>query len=201
MIGGQDETRRGDNPAKRRASSAAREGEKGDMEKELTSVVDLAFKFIEAGWVELPGAVIKRLTAAGAERETHEAGWKAYDAWVRLADEAVNTLYADRAFGETMARAFETNLGFGRIAETLASAFFGNLWPAVGLPTASEVHALRGELTGLREELRAKEKTEQDERDRASRVAPRTVPSRPSANAFRPELIRGAREAKESVAV
>ena len=68
------------------ATEPPRKGEKGDMEKELTSVVDLAFKFIEAGWVEFPGAVMKRLTAAGAEQETHEAGWKAYDAWVRLAD-------------------------------------------------------------------------------------------------------------------
>ena len=171
------------------------------MKKELNTVVDFAFKFIEAGWVELPGAVTRQLTGAGSEQDVYEAGWKAYDAWVRLANEAVNRLYADRAFSETAARAFETNLGLGRITETFASAFFGNLWPAVGLPTASEVQTLRSELTGLREELREREKTEQDERDRASRIASRTVPSRPSRNGFRPELIRGAREAKESVAV
>ena len=127
-----------------------------DMKKELTTLVDLASKFIEAGWVEMPGALMKRLTAAGAEEEAYEAGWKAYDAWVRFANEAVNRLYADRTFGETMARAFETNLGLGRITETFASVFFGNLWPAIGLPTATEVHALRGELTASREELLAK---------------------------------------------
>ena len=171
------------------------------MKKELTNVIDFAFEFIHAGWVELPGAMMKRLTADGAEQEVHEAGWKAYDAWVRLANEAVNRLYADRTFSEVAARGFETNLDLAGLAKTFASAFFGNLWPAIGLPTASEVHALRGELTGLREELRAIEKTEQDERDRASRIASRTVPSRPSGNGFRPELIRGAREAKESVAV
>jgi hypothetical protein len=171
------------------------------MKSELASVVDFVFKFIDAGWVELPGAVTKQLTGAGSEQEVFEAGWKAYDAWVQLSNEAVNRLYADRAFGEMAARGFETNLGLGGLAETFASAFFGNLWPAVGLPTASEVQTLRSELTGLREELRAREKTEQDERDRASRIASRTVPSRPSGNGFRPELIRGAREAKESAAV
>ena len=171
------------------------------MKKELTSVVDFVFKFIDAGWVELPGAVTKQLTGAGSEQDVYEAGWKAYDAWVRLANEAVNRLYADRTFSEMAARAFETNLGFGRIAETFASAFFGNLWPAIGLPTASEVQSLRGELTSLREELLPKEEIERVDRDRASRIASRTVPSRPSANGFRPELIRGAREAKESVAV
>src|SRR5713226_5176451 len=153
----------------RRKPGGQEEAPRGeDMKKELTTLVDFASKFIEAGWVEMPGALMKLLTAAGAEEEAYEAGWKAYDAWVRLANEAVNRLYADRAFGETMARAFETNLGFGRIAETFASAFFGNLWPAIGLPTASEVHALRGELTGLGEELRAKDKTEQDESNRTS---------------------------------
>jgi hypothetical protein len=171
------------------------------MKSELTSVVDFVFKFIDAGWVELPGALTKGLTAGSGEQDVYEAGWKAYDAWVRLANEAVNRLYADRTFGETAARAFETNLGLGRLAETFASAFFGNLWPAVGLPSASEVQTLRSELTGLREELRAREKTEQDERDRASRIASRTVPPRHAVNGFRPELIRGAREVKESAAV
>jgi hypothetical protein len=171
------------------------------MKKELTTVVDFASKFIDAAWVELPGALMKGLTAAGAEQEASEAGWKAYDAWVRLANESVNWLYADRMFSEVTARAFETNLGFGRIAETFASAFFGNLWPAIGLPTAREVHALRGELTALREELLANEKIERVDRDRASRIASRTASPRPTGNGFRPEVIRGAREEKESVAV
>lgn len=171
------------------------------MNKELTTVVDFALKFIEAGWVELPGALMKRLTADGAEQEAYEAGWKAYDAWVQFANEAVNRLYADRAFGDTMARAFETNLGFGHVAETFASAFFGNLWPTIGLPTAREVHSLRSELTVLREELLAKEKIERVDRDRASRIASRTASPRPAGNGFRPEVIRGAREEKENVAV
>lgn len=171
------------------------------MKQDLTTVIDFALKFIEAGCVELPGAMIKRLTAAGAEQDAHEAGWKAYDAWVRLANEAVNTLYADRAFGDIMARAFETNLSFGRITETFASVFFGNLWPAIGLPTAREIHALRGELTALREELLAKEEIERVDRDRASRIASRTASPRQTGNGFRPEVIRGAREEKESVAV
>jgi hypothetical protein len=174
------------------------------MKKELNTVMDLASIFIDAACVELPGAMMKRMTAAGTEQEAYEAGWKAYDAWVRLANEAVNRLYADRAFSEVAARAFETNLGFGRIAETFASAFFGNLWPAIGLPTANEVRSLRGELTALREELLAKEEKAEIERvarERASRVASRTASPRHTGNGFRPEVIRGAREEKESVAV
>jgi hypothetical protein len=174
------------------------------MKKDLTTVADFAFKFIDAAWVELPGALTRQLTGDGSEQDVHEAGWKAYDAWVRLANEAVNRLYADRAFSEMATRTFETNLGFGRIAETFASAFFGNLWPAIGLPTASEVHSLRGELTALREELLAKEEKaeiERIDRDRANRIASRTVSPRHTGNGFRPEVIRGTREEKESVAV
>jgi hypothetical protein len=171
------------------------------MKKELNTVVDFAFKFIDAAWVKLPGALTRQLTGDGSEQDVHEAGWKAYDAWVRWANEAVNRLYADRAFSEMAARTFETNLGFGRVAETFASAFFGNLLPAIGLPTASEVHSLRGELTSLREELLAKEEIERVDRDRASRIASRTASPRQTGNGFRPEVIRGAREEKESVAV
>lgn len=170
------------------------------MKNELNTVVDFAFKFFDAG-VELPGALTRQLMGDGSEQDVHEAGWKAYDAWVRLANEAVNRLYADRAFSELAARAFETNLGFGRIAETFASAFFGNLWPAIGRPTASEVHSLRRELTALRQGLLAKEEIERVDRDRTSRIASRTASPRHTGSGFRPEVIRGAREEKESVAV
>src|SRR5260370_26595487 len=118
----------------RRKPGGQEEAPRGeDMKKELTTLIDFA-KFIEAGWVEMPGALMKRLTAAGAEEEAYEAGGKAYDAWVRLANEAINRLYADRTFGETMARAFETELALSRITETFASVFFANMSPALGLP-------------------------------------------------------------------
>src|SRR6266851_7852978 len=77
----------------------------------------------------------------------------------------------------------------------------GTCGPQLDSPTATEVHALRGELTALREELFAKEKIEPVERDRASRIASRTASPRPTGNGFRPEVIRGAREEKERVAV
>jgi hypothetical protein len=41
-----------------------------------------------------------------------------------------------------------------RMGDAMASAFFGNLWPAIGLPAANEVRSLRDEVSALREDLR-----------------------------------------------
>src|SRR5579864_4252867 len=111
-------------------------------------------KFYEAALLELPSAAIKRLFA-GDEQGFSEAGWKAYDSWVRLANETANQLYANRAFGEVAGRAFETALGLRRLNDALAPAFFGTLWHALGLPPASSVEVLHDELMALRREHRA----------------------------------------------
>jgi len=74
---------------------------------------------------------------------------------VRLANEATNELYSNRLFGDLTGRAMEGALRLQRVGDALASAFFGNLWPAVGLPTASEIRSLRDEVMALRDETRA----------------------------------------------
>jgi hypothetical protein len=72
-----------------------------------------------------------------------------------LANETANQLYTNRAFGEVAGRAFETALGLRRLNNALAPAFFGTLWHALGLPTASNVEALHDEARALRQEHRA----------------------------------------------
>lgn len=109
-------------------------------------------RFVEAFWVGLPTAVAKRMVN-GAEDELRKAGWKAYDAWVSLTNEATNQLYASPATGAITGRTMETALRVQQMGGALASAFFGNLWPAVGLPTAQELTALRSEVASLRAEL------------------------------------------------
>jgi hypothetical protein len=111
-------------------------------------------KFYEAALLGLPFAAVKRLFA-GDEQGFSDAGWKAYDSWVRLANEAANQLYANRAFGEVAARAFETALGLQRLNNALAPAFFGTLWHELGLPTASSIEAVHDEAIALRQEHRA----------------------------------------------
>jgi hypothetical protein len=112
-------------------------------------------KFYEVALLELPFAAVKRLFA-GDDQGFGEAGWKAYDSWLRLANETANQLYANRAFGEVAGRAFETALGLQRLNDALAPAFFGTLWHAFGLPTtASNVETLHDEAMALGQEHRA----------------------------------------------
>ena len=111
-------------------------------------------KLFEAAWVDLPAAAVKRLFTTDGEGAVREAGWKAYDAWVRLANDASNRMYANPTFGAVAGRGIQAGLQVNRVVDAVASAIFGNLWPAIGLPTATDVQALRGEVKALREELR-----------------------------------------------
>jgi hypothetical protein len=112
-------------------------------------------KLFEATWIDIPAAAAKRLMAGEDEGAMREAGWKAYDAFVRLSNEASNFLYTNRTFGEMAGRGIGLALRAQRVGDAVASAVFGNLWPAIGLPTGSEVQALRSDVRTLREEVRA----------------------------------------------
>jgi len=122
--------------------------------KQSQMVEELA-NFARAAWFELPLMAARRMIGAADENSLAEAGWKAYDAWVKLANQAANELYSNQLVGDVTGRTIESALKVQRVGDAIASAFFGNLWPAIGLPTASDVRALRDEVMALREEARA----------------------------------------------
>jgi hypothetical protein len=47
----------------------------------------------------------------------------------------------------------ESALRLRQVGGTVANAFFGNLWPSVGLSSHNEIAAVRDELLALREDL------------------------------------------------
>jgi hypothetical protein len=110
-------------------------------------------KLFEATCFDIPIAAAKQVTGRGDDKSLTAAGWKAYEAWVSLANDAANRLYANRAFGEVTGRAFESALRAQRVGDALSSAFFGNLWPALGLPTQNQIIALQNEVSALRAEV------------------------------------------------
>jgi hypothetical protein len=122
------------------------------MSSRRSRVAEELAKFARATWFDLPLAAAERMLGAGDEKNLTEAGWKAYDAWVRLANEATNELYTNRLFGDLAGRTMESALKAQQVGDALASAFFRSLWPAVGLPTASEIQTLRDDVLALREE-------------------------------------------------
>jgi hypothetical protein len=110
-------------------------------------------KLFEATCFDIPIAAAKQISGRGDDQSLTAAGWKAYEAWVSLANDAANRLYANRAFGEVTGRAFESALRAQRVGDALSSAFFGNLWPALGLPTQNQITALQDEVSALRAEV------------------------------------------------
>jgi hypothetical protein len=110
-------------------------------------------KFFEAVWLDLPAEACKVLLGVGCEEELRQAGWKAYDSWINLANEITNAVYSDPIVGDITGLMMESALRLRQVGGAVAMAFFSNLWPAIGLPTRSEMVAMRDELRALREEL------------------------------------------------
>jgi hypothetical protein len=128
--------------------------------------------------VELPFAAVRRLAEPDGERKVQEAGWRAYDAWVRLMNAATDDLYGDAAFGAATGRSMEGALRWQRMSSAMAGAFFGTLWPAVGLPTAAELTELRAEVRALRDEAGAARLEAAEAR--AAEFAPRLAAEHPA---------------------
>ncbi len=101
------------------------------MPAAMRSIVDIA----EAIMIDLPIAATKRVLARTDERELNEAGWKAYDAIVKVANDATSRVYTNSAFGRVASGAMEFAVRAQRLNAALSSAIFANLWPAIGLPT------------------------------------------------------------------
>jgi hypothetical protein len=169
-------------------------------------------KLFEAAWFDLPSAAIKRLVSNEDEGALRDAGWKAYDAWVRLANDASNRMYANPTFGSLAGRGIQTGLQVTRVVDAVASAIFGNLWPAIGLPTATDVQALRADVKALREELRtARAQTADeaiaDDRQEGAFAPPSHRGDSESAaaaiiwNGYKPAPKRAAKGSKKSVAL
>lgn len=156
--------------------------------KPLQFVNDIV-KFCEAAWFDLPMAAAGRITGRVDEKGLTEAGWKAYEAWVNLANEAANRLYADPAFGQATGRTFEAALRLQRIGDALTSAFFANLWPAIGLPTQSHINALRDEVIALRQQI-AREQVANPPVLQQSQPPAQAPAEQPSASAEWPRALR-----------
>jgi hypothetical protein len=105
--------------------------------------------------LDLPLAGGKWGLGIGKEKEVAEAAWKGYDAGVRAATAAIDTLYRTPLFGRVLGRSFTGMLRWPRLGKALSGALFTGLWRTVGLPTAAEAQALQSEIQALHEELRS----------------------------------------------
>jgi hypothetical protein len=172
------------------------------MGKKQSQVAEDLAGFYEAALLDLPVAAAKRLVGGADENTLRRAGWKAYDSWVRLANEVTNQVYANEAVAAVAGGAFQTVLRAQRVGDVLASAFFGNLWPSIGVPTSNQVKALRDEVIELREELRARGESRRREETRREHAADESLRLiwNGSEHRLSADGHRGVKEAKSSVA-
>ncbi|MGH7925435.1 MAG: hypothetical protein ACREQH_12685 [Candidatus Binatus sp.] len=123
-----------------------------------SSFSDEMLKLAQTLMPEPPTAKVKRMVAAvtdkGIDRWLHELGWKAYDTVIGAANNATNRAFTSPAVGQVLGGAIDIMLRWQRLNAAVAGAFFSALWPAVGLPSATEVEGLRSDLRAMREELR-----------------------------------------------
>lgn len=113
------------------------------------------FAKLNEAMIAMPLKAAGRLLDPDGERGFQQAGWKAYDAWVRLVNATTDEIYASPAFGASIGRTMEAALKWQRLGSAITGAFFAALWPAVGLPAAAELTELRAEMRALRDEVAA----------------------------------------------
>ena len=123
-----------------------------------TTFSDEILKLAQTLMPEPPTAKVKRMVAdladKGIDRQLHELGWKAYDTVIGAANNATNRVFTSPTVGNVLGGAIDIMLRYQRFNAAVAGAFFSALWPAVGLPSATELEAVRGEVRAMREELR-----------------------------------------------
>jgi len=137
--------------------------DKNDTPRSKLNFTDSAFtdemlKLAQTLMPEPPTAKVRRMVAditdKGIDRQLHEIGWKAYDTVIGAANNATNRVFTSPTVGSVLGGAIDIMLRYQRFNAAVAGAFFSALWPAVGLPSATELESLRSDVRAMREELR-----------------------------------------------
>jgi hypothetical protein len=133
-------------------------------------------------FLDVPLANAQWSWGMGQARDVEGAVWKGYDAWVRIANAAIDNAYKHPLFGELLATALDRGLRWQHWSQTIASTVAASVAPVTGLPTAAmldslqeDVHALTAHLSAQDAQLRA---VRAEIRELSTdRVAPRKVSS------------------------
>jgi len=137
---------------------------------------DEILKLAQCLMPEPPTAKLKRVIANGEiHRQPHEVEWNAYETVVAAINDATNRFYTNPAVGNALGRAIDIALRWQRWNTAVAGAFFAALWPAVGLPLAADVEAIRSDVRSMREELR--DAVAERDAERSPVIAPALVPA------------------------
>ena len=144
-------------------------------EKQMTQTMEDLTTIYKTLFFDLPLAGAKWGMGSGGEKETAETAWKAYDASVRLATSAIDTLYRSPLFSQAASRTLTEALRWQRVGNAVSGTVLTGLWRALGVPTAVDVRGISDQLHAL--EARLTEKSTRSEvqtlRERGQRLETR----------------------------
>jgi hypothetical protein len=115
------------------------ESSTGQAVKDLTTVYTSLL-------LDLPLASVRQGAGLAGEKETSEAVWKGYDAGVRLATAAIDTLYRSPLFGDAVSRTLNELLRWQRVTNAVSGTVLTGMWRALGVPTAVDVRGISDQL-------------------------------------------------------
>ncbi len=144
------------------------ESSTGQAVKDLTTVYTSLL-------LDLPLASVRQGAGLAGEKETPEAVWKGYDAGVRLATAAIDTLYRSPLFGDAVSRTLNELLRWQRVTNAVSGTVLTGMWRALGVPTAVDVRGISDQLHALEARL-----TEKRDSQSAQYQMPSTQRSRPA---------------------
>ena len=118
--------------------------------------------------VDLPLAGTRWAFGIGQEKDVTTTAWKGYDASIRLATAAVDSLYRTPLFGATVSNMANQMLRWQQMGNSATRLLSTNLQRGVGIPTPAAVQALTERVTRL--EDKGSEPTQ--------KIAPRVIINR-----------------------
>ncbi len=122
-------------------------------EKQMTQTTEDLTTIYKTLFFDLPLAGAKWGMGSGGEKETAKTAWKAYDASVRLATSAIDTLYRSPLFSQAASRTLTEALRWQRVGNAVSGTVLTGLWRALGVPTAAEVQGLSDQVRALETRL------------------------------------------------
>lgn len=99
--------------------------------------------------VDLPLAGTRWALGLGQEKDVTTTAWKGYDASIRVATAAVDSLYRTPLFGTTVSNVANQMLRWQQLGTSATKLATTNLRQGIGIPTTAEVQALMERVTAL----------------------------------------------------
>jgi len=138
-------------------------------DQNLTKTMEDLLTAYKTFTVDLPLAGTRWALGIGQEKDVTTTAWKGYDAGIRLATAAVDSLYRTPLFGTTVSNVASQMLRWQQLGNSATNLLSTTLRQGVAIPTTAEVQALTERVTRL--EAKSSEPTQ--------KIMPRVTLNRP----------------------